>query len=552
MPAETSTRALEKVLLVFPPTRVRSEQIVACMPPLGALYLAAVFRQRYEVEILDATAEGFANTVNLGGGFRQVGLTEVQIRDRIASSGPDFVGVTCLFSSSYPAARMVCRAAKAVDPGIHTCVGGTHPTFLARQCLEEEPLIDSIVLGEGEMSGLALLDALNGRGALEDIDGLAWRDGDAIRIQPKTTFIENLDSLPRPARDLVDFGLYAKASRAHGVYSKERVTTTIQTSRGCPARCTFCSSMKYWGNKYRGRSAESVLDEIEEVVQRYGIREIQFEDDNLTMDKRRARKIFEGIIDRKLDIAWSTPNGIAMWTLDEELLALMKRAGCYEVSLAFESGNQDVLRNVIKKPLNLKRAEEVVRAVQKIGLDHNAFFVMGFPSETKRQMQDSYELAKRLKLQSAWFFVANPLPGTELYEECLEKGLLADDYDPTNIAYTRSNFRSDNWTSEEVERLVQSSLLKVQLLSHLRQPIHHLRRYLARPGWTLSLISLVVRRLGRSLMTNVGLEKANEPGSPSPARRTPTLERTVDVHVPVRFDLESATAATHSPHAPQA
>lgn len=555
---------IRKVLLVFPPTRVGSEQILACMPPLGAMYLAATFRRRYDVEILDATAEGFSNRRILDDGFRQVGLHPEEIKARIRQYQPDVVGVTTLFSSSYPCVEEVLRVAKEVNPGVVTVVGGTHPSFLARQCLEQNPNLDYIVIGEGEMSGLELLDRLDAGTSVDGIDGLAWREGGDVRITPKTTFIEDLDSLPWPARDLIDIDVYASANRAHGVYSKEPVTTTIQSSRGCPAKCTFCSSMRFWGQKYRGRSAESVLGEIEQVRKTYGIREFQFEDDNLTMDRKRAKHLFQAMIDRKLDIVWSTPNGVAMWTLDEEMLTLMKQAGCYEVTLAFESGNQEVLRDVIKKPTNLKHAEKVVEAVKKVGLDHNAFFIMGFPGETTAQMKESYSLAKRLKLQSAWFFVANPLPGTELYEQCQEKGLLREGFDFTNTAYTRSAFNTPEWASGEVEKMVQSSLLKIQLWSHIRQPIHHIKRYLARPRWTLELGLLLLKRAWRRLTESRSAEPVlthpsfTPTGPALPAGSTSlVVERrnaakeaakrpadvVVDVHVPVRFQDPAERAA---------
>jgi anaerobic magnesium-protoporphyrin IX monomethyl ester cyclase len=566
----TTSNGIRKVLLVFPPTRVGSEQILACMPPLGAMYLAATFRRRYDVKILDATAEGFSNRRILDDGFRQVGLHPDEIKERIREYAPDVVGVTTLFSSSYPCVEEVLRAAKEVNPGVITVVGGTHPAFLARQCLEQSADLDYIVIGEGEMSGLELLDCLNEGRSVAAIDGLAWREGGEVRINPKTTFIEDLDSLPWPARDLVDLGIYAKGNRAHGVYSKEAVTTTIQSSRGCPAKCTFCSSMRFWGQKYRGRSAESVLGEIEQVRNTYGIREFQFEDDNLTMDRKRAKTLFNAMIDRKLDIVWSTPNGVAMWTLDEEMLSLMKRAGCYEVTLAFESGNQEVLRDVIKKPTNLKHAEKVVEAVKKVGLDHNAFFIMGFPGETTEQMKESYELAKRLKLQSAWFFVANPLPGTELYEQCQEKGLLREGFDFTNTAYTRSAFNTPEWASGEVEKLVQSSLLKIQLWSHIRQPIHHLKRYLSRPEWTFELGLLLSKRAWRWLTKRRSAEPvlthpAFTPTGPSVEagaspivveRRNAAKEAAkrpadvvVDVHVPVRFQDPAERLAAATPAA---
>ena len=136
------------------------------------------------------------------------------------------------------------------------------------------------------------------------------------------------------------------------------------------------------------------------------------------MDRERAKQIFQGIIDRKLDILWNAPNGIALWTLDEELLRLMKRSGCYEFTLGIESGDQEILKKIIKKPLNLKKVKSLVKTMKQLKIQTGAFFVLGLPGETKAQMHNIINFAKKLRLQFAEFFVATPHPGTELYEIC--------------------------------------------------------------------------------------------------------------------------------------
>jgi magnesium-protoporphyrin IX monomethyl ester (oxidative) cyclase len=271
------------------------------------------------------------------------------------------------------------------------------------------------------------------------------------------------------------------------------------TSRGCPARCSFCSSSRFWGYRYRFRSPKNVLDEIEELITKWGIREIQFEDDNFTANKKRAKEIFKGIIERGYNVSFNMPNGIAVWTLDSEMIELMKEAGCYEVTLAFESGCQQVLDQIIHKPLNLEKAEEITKMIHKAGIHTNAFYIFGFPGETKEQMKETFRFARRVKTNMAYFFIANPLPGTELYERSKNEGLIPDNFNFENLTFTRYIYKPKYFEPREIERMAGREFLKYNFLSFFRNPWYLFKKsvidlFFRRPRYSLGLLMRVYRR----------------------------------------------------------
>ena len=418
---------------------------------------------------------------------------------RISEYQPDIVGITCLFSSVFPVVREICKRVKKLDPNIITITGGTYPSFMAEQLLPKEPDLDLIALGEGEYTMREVIRSLRSGADLAGIDGLAWKENGGVRISPKTGFIENLDELPFPARDLLPMDKYPDIIVPHSFSAKDKMNTPMITSRGCPAKCTFCSSSKFWGYRFRWRSAENVLDEIGELVSKYGIKEVQFEDDNFTANKKRAKEIFRGIIDRGYKISFNMPNGIAVWTMDEEMINLMKQAGGYEVTLAFESGCQEVLDNVIRKPLDLQKAKQLTGMIHKAGIHTNAFYIFGFPGETMQQMRETFKFAREVKTNMAYFFIANPLPGTELYEKAKNEGLLPDDFNFENLTFTKYIYKPKYFEARQIERMAGREFLKYNVLSFFRHPLVIFKKafvdlFFRRPRYTLGLLRRVYRR----------------------------------------------------------
>jgi anaerobic magnesium-protoporphyrin IX monomethyl ester cyclase len=469
-------QAVEKILLIYPPSINIIGQPRDCAPPLGIAYLGAVLKKNREVELLDATAEGHRNLENLGNGLVKYGMTYQGIGDRIADFSPDLIGLTCLYSSQMPFVRKICQIAKGLNPKIITIIGGTHPTFLPREILGEKS-IDFIIISEGEGTLTSLLERLDRGQDYADLDGIAFKRGGQIQVNPKKSYIEDLNQLPFPAWELLPMDKYSRINIPMGGISKSRYWAPIITSRGCTAKCIFCSSAKFWGNRYRTRSVENVLSEIELLIKDYKIKEIQFCDDNLILDKERAKKIFQGIIERGLKIFWNTPNGIALWRLDEELLKLMKASGCYELDLAIESGDQEVLSKIIKKPLNLARAESLTKSIHKLKIRTHSFFIVGFPGETKEQIRRTFSFARKLRLTSAGFYIANPLPGSRLYEICKERGYLKEGFDFETINFNKSNYDTPEFTSRELENIRDKEYFIFNLGLLFRNPILFIQRY---------------------------------------------------------------------------
>lgn len=462
---------MQKLLLIFPPMGTSKAIMKMCCTPLGVAYLAAYVRDDIEVEILDCIVEGYDTDVEIDEHFIQYGLTYDQIADRIEYLRPDMVGISCIFSAQYKAVRGICKVVKKLDPSIVTVAGGAHPSLLPEASMQSTPGLDYIVLSEGEETLRDLIYTLRrSKGDVKEIDGLAYRDNGDIKVNPKTRFIKDLDVLPFPARDLLPIDRYFDINLPMQLTNKSKRNLSISTSRGCAFRCAFCSSKTFWGNQYRARSAKSVLAEIDDLVARYGVRELKFEDDNLTFDHQRAKEIFEGMIEREYNLYWNTPNGTSVWTLSDELLGLMKRSGCYEVTVAFESGNQEVMNNIVKKPLSLDTALDRVKAIKKVGLNTVGYFIIGYPGETKAQMKDSFDFARKLGLDKIYPFAYNPLPGTELYDICIEKGYIPKDFDMEMENFARPSIETEEFKPEEVMKLAHDGAVKHHAKLLFRSP----------------------------------------------------------------------------------
>ncbi len=400
---------------------------MAC-PPLGIASLAAYIRDLVDVRLLDCLVEGYWQRVSVNYDVMRVGLDYAETVDRIREYGPDMVGLSCIFSSQMACVRELSRRIKALDRDMVVVTGGTHPSFLAETVLASEPALDYIVLGEGELGLRAIIEALNTGASVESIDGLAFRKNGDVVVNPRTTYIDDLDMLPFPARDLLPMEKYFAIKQPMGLHWRKIRNTPIVSSRGCPYKCAFCSSHLHWGSCFRKRSPENVLDEIAHLRSEYDVRELKWQDDNLTADRKRAEAIFQGMIDRGLSMPWNTPNGIALWTLDDELLRLMKQSGCFEITLAVETGDPVSFKKYVGKPFTFEKAKEVARLARKHRITTAAYFISGFPGETREQVKRSMNFGLELRLDYLFPFIYNPLPGSELWRECLEKGYIDNNY----------------------------------------------------------------------------------------------------------------------------
>jgi len=465
-----------RILLVQPPYDLQEDDERQVMPPLGLAFVAAVLEQHgHEVRILDCIAEGYERiTPQPDGRFRH-GLGDDAIDAILADYKPALVGVSCLFSAQAPAAHHVCERVKQIVPGAFTIMGGAHPSAVPDRVCDDSN-VDAVCIGEGELTLVRLVESL-ARGCFPppDARGLAFRRGGRTFLGPPADRVSDLDTLPMPARHLLPMKTYFERRAPHGGYVQRHPCTNLITSRGCPARCCFCSIHTIWGRKFRAHSPARVIAELEHLIETYGVREVQFEDDNLTLHKPRIRAICQAMIERRLDLTWSTPNGAAIWALDEPLIELMRRAGCHHITLAVESGSQRVLREIVRKPLDLKKVKPVIRACRKVGMTVSVFFVVGFPGETRREIEETFAFAMDLDVDQACFFTATPLPGTDLYRQCVAAGLLREPVAYSRLRVGRPLFDTADWTAAELADMTRRAQARFYRRAVLRHPVQFLR-----------------------------------------------------------------------------
>ncbi|RJQ56541.1 MAG: radical SAM protein, partial [Desulfobacteraceae bacterium] len=320
------------VVLIFPPTTVYGNDPTrpTPTPPLGLLYIAAVLeRDGHAVTVIDSIAE-VKGEVTVQGNGRRYGLGYEAIADRVKGVNPDMVGISCMFTAYAGDVHRLSQSIKREVPDVFLVTGGAYASAYPRYILEDRN-IDCVVLGEGEATMIEIMKHLSGDLRLDEIRGIAFRKDGIITETKRRPPISDIDSIPFPARHLVDMNVYVNAS-FNGVYALRSPSLTMITSRGCPEDCIYCTVKNIWHRKWRGHSAKRVVDEIELLQQQYGIREIYFMDDSAAVSRRRMHEICDEITRRGIDISWTLPNGVAYWTLDRDLVRAMKRAGCYRLT----------------------------------------------------------------------------------------------------------------------------------------------------------------------------------------------------------------------------
>jgi anaerobic magnesium-protoporphyrin IX monomethyl ester cyclase len=413
-----------KILLINPPFDYPSHDLLV-REPLSLAYLASYVRRcGYEVRILDGVA-GEVSRKKTGWHY---GLSNAEIGRYIRRYKPNIVGVTCPFSLRIASTIKIVDLVKKIDRKIVTVVGGIHPTIFPSETVKHKN-VDFVIIGEGEESFKKLLDYLRSSHKQHSpmIDGLAYKVRTKIKIIPKTQFIENLDSLPLPARDLLPMDYYLK--RKTIIYGLgEKKTACLITSRSCPKGCTFCSMYLSHGRKWRSRSAEYVIEEIRMLLTKYGVQEIFIMDDNLTLNKERMMKICQMIIKEKLRFHWNTPNGVAAIFLDDKLLRLMKKAGCSNICIGVESGNDFIRNQVIKKGLLRSTIAAVLNECRLVGLPIVGFFILGIPGENDDTFRDTLKMVREMPFSMIAVSFYTPFPGTELYNECIRNKYIKPGY----------------------------------------------------------------------------------------------------------------------------
>ena len=431
---------MKKLILIYPNQRWQKQDMVTTwtLNPATLGILAAMVRNIVDVTILDAH---FYN------------LTTEQFREKLKQLQPDFIGISILTSEYGETLDIAARIGRETCPEAVIIAGGVHVTTTYEQVVTNKD-IDYCVIGEGEYVLRDLLKHLLGDGPLPS-EGLVFRSEGEI-VKQERAIVHDLTKLPWPAYDLFDVEAYSMAAvrEFNPQRPPELPFVRIVTTRGCPFGCSFCQVEIISGRKVRARDPEDVVNELLFLKEKYGVRSIIFDDDNLLMGSNGfAKKLFKCMIDKKLDMKW-IGIAFALFLLNDELLDLMKLSGCVGINVAIESGNERVLKEIVGKPIkNLGDACDIVRRVKERGMYCIANFIIGFPGETWDDIRQTTRFAEHCGADYIKIFVAVPLYKTKLYNTALAMGVLECNKGIPKVDWRYAQIKSDEWTPKDISIL---------------------------------------------------------------------------------------------------
>lgn len=400
------------------------------MPPLGLAWLAAVLEQKgINVNIIDALVER-KNAEAVAGEARK--------------AYPDIVGIYCGTDIRRDAFQ-VAHSIRKICPEVYIVMGGPHVTFAAEDTLQNVPSVDIIVRGEGEETFTELVNVLDAGKNLAQVKGISFRDGKNIIHNLPRPFIENLDVLPLPARHLLPMDKY----NFRIPFSRVRATSVL-SGRGCPIGCIYCSTSFLWGRRIRVRSPRNVVDEIEHIVNEYGIKGIYFFDDTLTFHKQRAMEVCDEMIERNLGLTWFCESRVDI--VDEKLFLKMKQAGCRIIAFGVESGSQRVLDNM-KKKISVSQSINAINLCNKAGMKSKSFFMYGLPGELPEDIEATFRLLYGLNSDIKVMGICKVRPGTELEAIAREENVLPDGFSWATEAELVPKYSQNKYLDEEVVRI---------------------------------------------------------------------------------------------------
>jgi radical SAM superfamily enzyme YgiQ (UPF0313 family) len=458
-----------KILLIQPPVQDFYQTSIRTQP-IGLAYLAASLKKEgHGVEILDCQT-GTKKSIpvpaelsylkdfyplndrspfKLYSGYYHFGMDWAEIRKKVEESRADVFGISSSFTPYHGDALKIARIIKEWDREKIVVMGGAHVSCDPEGVLRS-PFVDHAILGEGEIRFPLLLEQI-ARGSpenVEKLEGIGYRNKGQIRINALRNFIQDLDSLPHPARELLDLDRYGL---------RKKRSTMIITSRGCPHRCAYCSSHLVMGTSFRTRTPEAILTEMMACQKQNGIEVFDIEDDNFTFDQERAKRLMGLIIgafgEGKIEL--SAMNGISFASLDGELLELMKRAGFHTINLSYVSTDPST-KERMGRPEPTTEFDRVLEQADQIGLHVIAYAILGMPGQTIGEMVDTliYLMEKKVLIGPSIYY---PTPGTPLFERCEKEGILP----PYPVQWRSSAFPVETKEFDRVDLLTLFRLARV-------------------------------------------------------------------------------------------
>ena len=417
-----------KILFLVPPETISLESSVpkaleggkGYYPKLGLLYVAAYYERETgnRPVFIDCPPEN---------------VSQEELSRRVKEIQPDMVAMSIMTFNLLDALH-TARILKRDHPFLKICLGGPHVNLYPKETLHQ-PEIDYVVFGEGEKIFFHLIQALESGDTLKSIKGLGWKENSEEHINPAETELLDLNELPFPARHLVDVSSYKH------IIGEGRQFFTIQATRGCPAACSFCDIRK---TKFRVRSPESVVNEIEQLVE-MGVDDLFFVDDTITIDKKNILEICDLIIKRNIKIHFKISARVD--TINKEVIAALKKAGCYRIHYGIESASPKHLK-YLQKGQTPEKIERACKMTRDAGVGFFAYMMIGIPHETKEEMFETVDFAKKLKPDYAQFSICTPYPKVELYYQMLQEGIVPEDYWQEFAENPSADFKIKFWNKD--------------------------------------------------------------------------------------------------------
>ena len=394
---------INKVVLVNPPFPIQEryqgafKNVGTILPKLGILYIASALENvGFEVDFVDATLEG---------------CSIEETCKRVMGLSPDLIGITTETPNIYRSTQLAESIKR--HSSVPIVFGGPHPTLLPEDVLESKA-IDFVVIGEGEVTIVDLINTLNSEKCMEEmanVKGIGYRNkGNNVILTEKRERVNNLDTISFPARHLLDIDRYKPTPHQY----KRLPVLNMITSRGCPFACTYCSASNIWRRRYTVRSVDNVISEIVHVKRKYGAKEIAFWDDLWGVNEKWAEEFCDKMITEKIDINWSCECRVD--TVSESLLIKMAVAGCWKIFYGLESLDEEIL-TVVNKNINLGKINAALSWTRNAGIEVHGNFILGLPKETPEKVNTMIEKICKLPLDYVKFNFLTPYPGTVLYNE---------------------------------------------------------------------------------------------------------------------------------------
>lgn len=487
----------EKILLIAPNLNGFRDGVNRIQPPLGLMLIAAQLeKEGHDVKIHDTALEGWNTARDIRKGLIQIGQTNDEISNVISDFNPKIIAVSVLFSNLTDSAHEIMKIAKDVNNKIITVLGGNHlsnavkdyeynllakhPKLSDQIADLEDTNIDFGMIGEGDFAFAKVVNKLCNNEDITKMPGVVKRISSKKYIINHPERLLDISNLHAPARHLVNMEGYFKIGNFHSSKTKSNRVLSVMCSRGCPEKCTFCTTPQMWGTKVRWRNIDNILNEIRDGVENYNIGEIQFEDDTITANKKKLIELCTGL--EKFSLPWCTPNGVKVnyhMAGQEDLFKRMYNSGCYNITLACESGVQRVLDNIINKRLDVTQIKPAIANAKKAGMFVHTFWILGYPGETYEEINKTIEFALSSGADSFTFSILSPLPGTPIYRKILTENLWWDsDTSIDDMIFRSSLIKVDGFnSSHEFEKFVSEANLKANSILKEKDPDRFYLKY---------------------------------------------------------------------------